>query len=88
MASPQVKNKPRGRNKDGRWRKKRNDAGKPRTRHKEGEVKVSLQVSDEKQENGKDSFGEQVVAKIQERLREHRIRKFTRERGGHRVSSG
>ena len=95
MSQPQVKNKPRGRNKDGRWRKKRSDTGKSRTRLEEGEVERSLQVSDEKQENGKDCFSDQVVVKIQEGLREHRLRKlerrilkFAREQGGHLQKEG
>lgn len=77
MPPPRVKSKPRSRNKDGRWRKKRSDTGRSKARHEEGEVKRPLQVSDEKQENGKDSLSEEVVAKIQERIREYR----TKERG-------
>lgn len=76
MPWPQVKGKPRSRNKDGRIRKKRRDAHD----YKEREVERSLSASDERQGVGSHSLSEQVVAKIKEELREYRTKKGIKRR--------
>ena len=73
MPWPEVKGKPRSRNKDGRIRKKRRDAHD----YKEGEVQRPLPGSDEGPE-GSYSLGEEVIAKIREGLREYRVQKLNR----------
>jgi len=63
----------RERNKNGRWRKKRSDAGKPR--HKKGEVQRSLPDSDQGEGDGSNSLSEEVVAAIQRGLRERNLKR-------------
>jgi len=65
MPEPQVKGKPRSRNKDGTWRRKRRDAHD----YKEREMQRPLPSSDEGSD-GPHSLSEEVVAAIQEGLRE------------------
>jgi len=68
----------RERNKNGRWRKKRSDARKPR--HKKGEVQRPLPDSDPGEGDGSYSLSEEVVAAIREGLREYRAQKPNREK--------
>jgi len=74
MPWPEVKGKPRSRNKDGRIRKKRRDAHD----YKEREVQRPLPDSDEGEGDGAHSLSDQVALKIREGLREHRVQKLNR----------
>lgn len=73
MPWPEVKGKPRSRNRDGRIRKKRRDAHD----YKEREVQRPLPDSDPGPE-GPHSLSEEVVAKIREGVRAYRVQKLNR----------
>lgn len=53
----------RSRNKDGRWRKKRSDAGKPRGLYKKDKIEGPLQIGDIRQENGENPQSPEVEPK-------------------------
>ena len=63
----------RSRNKTGRWRKKRRDAHD----YNEREKQRPLQASDQ-EPSGANSLSDQVVLKIQERIRDYRTMKRNR----------